>query len=109
MYMLVTTLKVGSCLATQWCGLCAFTSRDAVLIPGRGAKILQAVVRQKKTKNKGLIYKKKAEQGKHFEELQSVWSPGCGLTAVRCSHLQNGESCCEKHVNPGTVSVFHRC
>ena len=41
---------LGNSLAVQWLGLCAFTSRGAVLIPGRGAKILQATVRQKKKK-----------------------------------------------------------
>ena len=105
--MLTKDEGLGNSLEVQWLGLCAFTSRDAVLIPGRGAKILQAVVRQKKTKNKGLIYKKKAEQGKHFEELQSVWSPGCGLTAVRCSHLQNGESSPCPH--RATVGILHYC
>ena len=40
---------LGNSLAVQWLGLCAFTSRGAGLIPGRGAKILQAMVRQKKT------------------------------------------------------------
>ena len=105
--MLTKDEGLGNSLEVQWLGLCAFTSRDAVLIPGRGAKILQAVVRQKKTKNKGLIYKKKAEQGKHFEELQSVWSPGCGLTAVRCSHLQNGESSPCPH--RAIVGILHYC
>ena len=48
---------LGNSLAVQWLGLCAFTSRGAVLIPGRGAKILQATVRQKKKTMRDLFAK----------------------------------------------------
>ena len=44
--------ELGNSLAVQWLEPCAFTSRVAVLIPGQGAKILQAVVRLKKKKKK---------------------------------------------------------
>ena len=44
--------ELGNSLVVQWLEPCAFTSRVEVLIPGQGAKILQAVVRLKKKKKK---------------------------------------------------------
>ena len=75
--MLTKDEGLGNSLEVQWLGLCAFTSRDAVLIPGRGAKILQAVVRQKKQKTRDLFTKKRQSK----ESTLRSCSP-CGLQAV---------------------------
>ena len=79
--MLTKDEGLGNSLEVQWLGLCAFTSRDAVLIPGRGAKILQAVVRQKKKnkkqKTRDLFTKKRQSK----ESTLRSCSP-CGLQAA---------------------------
>ena len=77
--MLTKDEGLGNSLAVQWLGLCAFTSRGAVLIPGRGARILQALVRQKKKKKTTRDLFAKKRQSK--ESTLRSCSP-CGLQAV---------------------------
>ena len=76
--MLTKDEGLGNSLEVQWLGLCAFTSRDAVLIPGREAKILQAVVRQKKKQKTRDLFTKKRQSK---ESTLRSCSP-CGLQAV---------------------------
>ena len=104
--MLTKDEGLGNSLAVQWLGLCAFTSRGAVLIPGRGAKILQATVRQKKN-DEGLICKNRQSKESTFRRCSPCGLQAGGLTAVCCSHLQNGESSPFPH--RAIAGILHYC
>ena len=101
--------ELGNSLAVQWLEPCAFTSRVAVLIPGQGAKILQAVVRLKKKKKKdeGLIYKRRQSKESTLRRCIPRGLQAGGLTALCCSHLRNGENSPFPH--RAVMGILHYC